>query len=207
MGDALSAPLCRPCGPSLFHVSALSRGCRYRMMWHLSWRADPFARRIADGHYSRQKPGTPQFVPTGSCMVLSALTDTGRAYWVTSWPLAEWVKHEWGGAWICSAFRSEGAGKASEMIRQAVAATRAFYGEPPDRGMVTFVNPKKVRPAAACLRRGFIGPIPIYGQVFRQAGFREVGRTKDKGLIALQLLPKDMPDPEPPLGFQLGLVA
>jgi hypothetical protein len=30
MGDALSAPLCRPYGPSLFHVSALSRGCRYR---------------------------------------------------------------------------------------------------------------------------------------------------------------------------------
>lgn len=140
-------------------------------------------------------------------MVLSALTDTGRAYWVTSWPLAEWVKHEWAGAWMCTAFRNEGAGIASEMVRQAIAATRAFYGDPPPLGMVTFVDPERVRPCAARLKRGVIGPIPIYGQIFRQAGFREVGRTKDRGLIALQLLPEDMPEPEPPLGFQLGLVA
>ncbi len=38
-------------------------------MWHLSDRADPAARVIADRHYSRQKPGTPQFVPPGRCLV------------------------------------------------------------------------------------------------------------------------------------------
>lgn len=32
------------------------------MLWHLSHRADPASAEIADRHYSRQKPGTPQFV-------------------------------------------------------------------------------------------------------------------------------------------------
>lgn len=77
------------------------------MLWQLSHRADPFSADIADRHYSRQKVGSPQFAPAGSCVVFRALTATGRAYWVTSFPFAEWVKHEWAGAWICSAFRNE----------------------------------------------------------------------------------------------------
>ena len=52
--------------------------------WRLSWRADPVVARLADGHYSRQKPGTAQFVPPGSCFVLK--TPDGRAGWVTSAP-------------------------------------------------------------------------------------------------------------------------
>ena len=65
--------------------------------------------------------------------------------------------------------------------------------------MITFVNPKKVKPSAACIRHDVVGPIPVYGQVFRQAGFREVGRTKG-GLIALQLLPEDFPKAVSPSG-------
>lgn len=38
------------------------------MRWCTSNRADPAAARLADRHYNRQKPGTPQFVPTGSCV-------------------------------------------------------------------------------------------------------------------------------------------
>ncbi len=75
-------------------------------------------------HYNRQKVGSPQFAPTGSCLVL--LSDCGRAFWITSAPFAEFVKHAWAGAWVCSAFRNEGAGRASELIRLAVAATRAM---------------------------------------------------------------------------------
>ena len=40
------------------------------MNWRLSHRADPEARVLADRHYNRQKPGTPQFVPPGRCLVL-----------------------------------------------------------------------------------------------------------------------------------------
>lgn len=160
------------------------------MIWELAHRCDKFARDIADRHYNRQSVGADNFVPPGRCLVMKAETVTGIAFWVTSWPFAEYVKHEWRGAWICSAFRNEGAGKASEMIREAVAATRAHYGEPPELGMITFVDRGKVRPYISA------GGKEIFGQSFRQAGFRECGETKG-GLLALQMKPTDMPDSEP----------
>lgn len=126
--------------------------------------------------------------------MFKALTETGRAYWVTSAPFAEWVKHAWAGAWICSAFRNEGAGRASDMIVEAVAATRAHYGTPPDLGMVTFIDRKKVRPIIV---RGQ----EVFGWTFRKAGFAECGETKG-GLLALQLLPEGMPPPEKARGMQ-----
>lgn len=151
--------------------------------WCMSHRADPAAARLADRHYNRQKIGSPQFAPAGSCAVF--LSECARAFWVTSAPLAEWVKHDWAGAWICSAFRSEGAGCASELIRQAVAATRSYYGEPPPLGMVTFLDARKVEPI---ITHG----VPTFGRTWVQAGFRFVGKTKG-GLLAFQLLPADMP--------------
>lgn len=159
------------------------------MRWCLSHRADPAAAQLADRHYNRQKPGTPQFAPTGSCLVL--LTDCGRAFWITSAPFAEYVKHQWAGAWVCSAFRSESAGCASELIRQAVAASRWHYGTPPDFGMVTFIDRSKVRPIMV---RG----VETWGYTYAKAGFRVCGETKG-GLLAMQIVPDDMPEPEPPL--------
>lgn len=158
------------------------------MIWRLSHRADWEARQLADRHYSRQKPGTPGFVPPGRCLVLV----TDGAYWVTSWPFAEYVKHRWAGAWICSAFRKEGPGLASDMIREAVAATRAYFGEPPPLGMVTFVDAAKVRHKR--------DP----GRCFVRAGFVRVGTTQS-GLVALQCRPASMPDPDLALGMQLLL--
>lgn len=161
--------------------------------WRLSFRADPFARLIADRHYNRQKVGAAQFVPPGRCMVLIADTETGPALWVTSWPDPQYVMHEWRGAWLCSAFRNEGAGRSSDLIRHAVAATRAYFGDPPSLGMVTFVDPAQTRPKR--------DP----GHCFIIAGFRPCGFTKG-GLPALQMLPDQMPDPQPAVGFQLGLI-
>lgn len=157
------------------------------MRWHRSHRADPAARVLADRHYNRQKVGSPQFVPPGSCLVL--LSDCGRAFWVTSAPLAQYVKHAWAGAWVCSAFRSEGAGVASELIRDAVAATIAFYGAPPALGMITFVDRSKVKPT-------MVHGKPVWGWTYLRAGFVEAGETKG-GLLALQLHPAAMPPPCP----------
>jgi len=97
--------------------------------WHLSWRADPRALPLADRHYNRQKIGAPQFVPPGACLVL--LTADADALWVTSAPIAEYVQHAWAGAWVCSLFRNEGPVLSSELIREAVAATRARLADPP----------------------------------------------------------------------------
>ena len=157
------------------------------MIWHRSHRADPAARALADRHYNRQKVGSPQFVPPGRCLVL--LSGCERAFWVTSFPFAEYVKHAWAGAWMCSAFRNEGAGVASEMITEAVAATRHFFGEPPPQGMVTFIDQRKVRPVK---RRYKL----VWGLTYLMAGFEPVGFTKS-GLMALQLRPENMPAAAP----------
>ena len=156
------------------------------MIWAISHRADQEARVIADRHYNRQKPGTPQFVPPGRCFVLKQK----RALWVTSWPFAQYVKHAWPGAWINSCFRKQGGAQiASDMIRDAIAATRWHWREIPELGMITFVDADKIRKKASC----------DVGRCYQEAGFHHCGFTK-AGLYAFQLLPEDMPSPEPPLG-------
>jgi hypothetical protein len=149
---------------------------------------------MADAHYSRQKPGTPQFVKPGSCLVLKAK----NALWVTSAPIAIYVKHAWAGTWECSMFRNEGASVGSDLIREAVAATRFYYGEPPALGMVTFVDPAKV---AGFFVRGELR----WGYSFWKAGFRHCGWTQG-GLYAMQLRPENMPAPSVPFDGQLRLV-
>jgi hypothetical protein len=162
------------------------------MNWTLSHKFDRRALPLADRHYNRRKVGSPQFVPPGRAVVL--LTLAADALWVTSWPFAQYVRHAWPGAWVCSAFRNESNHLASELIREALAATRHVFGDPPALGMVTFVDRRKVRG-----KRHF-------GYCYRKAGFEDVGFTKG-GLLALQLLPAAFPAPCPPLGTQLQLGA
>lgn len=152
------------------------------MKWRLSWRADPVGREIADRHYNRQKVGSPQFVPPGGCVVLVA----EGALWVTSTPIAEYVKHEWAGAWVNSTFRNERPDlhRSSDLILEAVAASRFLLGLPPDLGLVTFVDETKTRRKR--------DP----GRCYRRAGFKHVGFTKEDHLWAFQLLPDAMPPPD-----------
>lgn len=158
------------------------------MRWHLSHHADRRACALADRHYSRKTVGAPQMMPPGRKLVL--LNDDATAVWGSSWPFAEYVKHAWAGAWMCTIFRNESPDLSSELIREAVAVTR-WYWEVPILGMITFVEAKKVRSANP-------------GYCFKRAGFRAVGHTKG-GQVALQLHPEDMPMAEMPLGAQLSL--
>jgi hypothetical protein len=159
--------------------------------WRKSFRADKRALPLADRHYNRQKVGSPQFVPPGSCYVL--LTADADALWVTSWPKAEYVQHAWAGAWMNSTFRCERPEEggtlpaSSDLIRMAVGHTLAFWPDPPDLGMVTFVSPKHVPGIKV---RGEV----VYGYSYLKAGFRHVGFTK-AGLWAWQMLPSEMPMP------------
>ena len=158
------------------------------MHWALSHRADPISAAIADRHYSRQTPGSPQFVPPGRCLVLRS----DSALWVTSWPFAEYVKHAWPGAWICSLFRNEGDVLSSLLIREAVAASRWRWPTMPALGMVTFIDRGKTRPKK--------DP----GYCYLMAGFKPCGRTKG-GLYAMQMLPDAMPAAEVPIGQPMSL--
>ena len=116
-------------------------------------------------------------------------TPDGDAVWTTSWPFAEYVRHAWPGAWVNSIFRNEAPHRylSSDLIREAVAATLARWPHPPELGMVTFVDPAKVRSKR--------DP----GYCYLCAGFRRAGETKG-GLVALQLVPDDMPEPCPANG-------
>ena len=149
------------------------------MRWIRSHRADVDVLPLADRHYNRQKIGSRQFAPPGRCLVLK--TVALDAFWITSWPFAQYVKHAWAGAWICSAFRNESEYLSSDLIREAVALTVDEYGPAPGLGMVTFVDTKKIRKKR--------DP----GRCFLRAGFKNCGRTKG-GLIVLQLLPENMPN-------------
>ncbi len=164
------------------------------MRWARSNRADPSAREIADRHYNRQKIGAKQFVPPGRCKVLVIPRE---AFWITSWPFAEYVKHAWAGAWVCSAFRNERRDLhlSSELIREALAATRADW-VPPEMGMITFVDRDKTKtkrdPGYCYLKAGFhvSGTKPCcVGKPGETAG----------GLVALHMGPLDIPAPYAPL--------
>ena len=111
--------------------------------WLLSNRCDPEIKPLADRHYSRQNPNSPNFVPPGRCLVLKSVCRT--AYWVTSWPYAKYTKHAWAGAFVCSAFRNEGDLLSSKLIEMAVAMTKGYWPDIPELGMITFVNTKKVK--------------------------------------------------------------
>lgn len=160
------------------------------MRWAYSHRADPAAREIADRHYNRQKVGAKQFAPPGRCTVLVVPKE---AFWITSWPFAEYVKHAWAGAWVCSAFRNERRDLhlSSELIFEALQATRARW-EPPTEGMITFVDRDKTKPKRdpgyCYLKAGF----HVSGTRACCAG--KPGETAG-GLVALHLGQAQVPAP------------
>lgn len=118
------------------------------------------------------------------------VTPEGDALWVSSWPFAEYTKHEWAGAWVNSTFRNESSHKASELIREALAATRFEWPEVPELGMVTFIDREKVRPTIVRGKQ-------TWGRSYLLAGFKEVGLTKTNRLLAFQILKDAMPEPMP----------
>jgi hypothetical protein len=164
------------------------------VIWELSNRADRECLPIVDAHYSRQKPGTRQFVPPGRCIVLKARhRGEVKAVWVTSWPMAQYVAHAWPTAWNNSVFCNVGQPHllSSDLITEAVAMTRAIApnlpswlgGLPPAAGIITMVDAAKVRPKVHV------------GRCYIAAGWRHVGFTKAEGHWVFQQLPHEMPEP------------
>lgn len=158
-------------------------------IWRITNRGDQLARAIADRHYSRVRKGSRGFVQPGACLVM--VTPNYDALWITSWP--KFTQHRWRGAWINSMFRNESDYLSSDLIRWAVAATRAVMGEPPDLGMVTFIDDEAIRWKT--------DP----GFCFKMAGFRFDGVCQS-GVWALKLPVEKMPVACGPVGWQERLV-
>tara|TARA_R110000824_G_scaffold62147_3_gene164797 strand:- start:234 stop:755 length:522 start_codon:yes stop_codon:yes gene_type:complete len=161
------------------------------MNWRLSHRFDPAACAIADRHYNRQTIGSPQCAPPGACVVLLGVGDAAPALWISS--LQKFQMHAWPGTWNCSAFRNEGKVLSSTLILEAMAVTRSIWGEPPEAGMITFINAAKIRKKR--------DP----GRCYRKAGFFPDGYTQERNLLCLRLAGKDMPPAELPIGATMSM--
>lgn len=161
------------------------------MRWAMSHRFDQRAVAVADRHYSRQKPGTSQFMPPGRALVF-ILHGVEVAVWGST--LQKHVLHQWPQAWVNSFFRNESSQLSSELIIEAEAATRFAWGDPPLFGFITFVDPTKVRSKR--------DP----GYCYLAAGWRRIGETRT-GLHVLQRRPEDAPVARPAIGYQLRLGA
>lgn len=121
------------------------------------------------------------------------------ALWVTSWQ--EHVLHAWAPCWQNALFRNESEHLASELITEAVAATRAHWPhEPvPEYGMITFVDADAVRSSNP-------------GYCYQHAGFAKVGVTNPErghgrpSLLVYQLTPEAMPESELAHGMTYDLL-
>jgi|SRR5882762_3277980 len=92
---------------------------------------------LADKHYSRQKPGTNQFMPPGKTMILrSAAGDI-----VFGW-LWQQKRDDMQAGYNCSIFRNESSRLSSEIIVEAENKVVADWGS--NRGF-TYVNPEGIR--------------------------------------------------------------
>lgn len=152
--------------------------------WRLADRYDRGGARLADRHYSRQTHGSPQFVPPGKLLVLRA----EGAVWATV--MQKHVKHAWPGAWNCTIFRNENrALLSSGLVREACAITRWKFGDTAP-GMITFVDPAKVRHKR--------DP----GRCFLRAGFRHIATIIKSRLHVLWLALEDFPAALAPIGAQ-----
>jgi len=137
--------------------------------WRLSSSSDPAALAVVDGtgindgngpHYSRRSPGSRTFTGVGREIVL--MSKCGRAVWAvvqqrtpsrvgsggsrgragTADTSAQWV-------WRNMIFRNLGAGRSSDLIREATEATYALwqwrYGEMPPVPLRTEVDVRRIR--------------------------------------------------------------
>lgn len=112
------------------------------MRWQRVTKFDPRAAALADRHYSRRTPGSPQFMPPGRTLVF--LTVDGRAVWGTHWPQAH-LSLDGLDAWRCSIFRNEGPHLSSDLIREAMELTAEAWSTRPRDGWLTFVRTDRVR--------------------------------------------------------------
>lgn len=119
----------------------------------ISWRKvtkfDAAAVRLADGHYSRRKPGSPQFMPPGQTIVMLTPGDTAVFGWWRPDPRSGIRAMNGLDGWTCSIFRRTPLclWRASELILDAeTELARAGHGCGPD-GMLTYVWDAKVASA------------------------------------------------------------
>lgn len=114
--------------------------------WARVTKFDPIACAMADRHYSRQTPGSGQFMPPGQTLVLLTRCRRGLWGWYRPHPDSGVRRLDGLDGWFCSIFRNEGAGRSSDLI---LAAERVLLATHPDDcgpdGLLTYVAPERIK--------------------------------------------------------------
>lgn len=133
--------------------------------WLITDKGDQDARRLADGHYSRQTIGAPQFTRNGQNLVF--ITSDLKACWVTFRPTpGKAVRQDGLDAWECALFRNTGPLLSSWLILEAVQLSVSLWGVLPKDGLITYVKPAAVKS---------VNP----GCCFKKAGWKKAGVSSD----------------------------
>jgi hypothetical protein len=125
-------------------------------LWRVSHKYDRDGARLADGHYSRRKVGSPQFMPPGETVVL--VRDGAVFGWWRPAPSSGLRAMNGLDGWTCSIFRNVSDVLSSELIlaaeRELVRAQKQDPACGPD-GLLTYVLDAKVRSAnpGFCFKR------------------------------------------------------
>jgi hypothetical protein len=143
------------------------------LIWRRVTKFDPRAAALADRHYSRRTPGSPQFMPPGQTVIL--LGDPGPAVfgWWRPDPKAGIIPMNGLDGWTCTIFRNETQEQSSVLILMAEAWLKALDVSCGPDGLITYVWDRKVKS---------VNP----GYCFKKAGWRVTGRSADGKKTLLQ---------------------
>lgn len=141
--------------------------------WVRVKKADPVAALIADGHYSRRTPGSPQFMPPGQTLVLLGRDFSAVFGWWRPHPRSGVRAMNGMDGWTCTIFRRVDGPLASDLVLDAEGALRSQVGDCGPDGLLTYVWPAKVRSRNP-------------GFCFRVAGWRHEGQSADGRKILLR---------------------
>jgi hypothetical protein len=148
------------------------------MIWTRAHKATPECAALADRHYSRRKVGSPQFMPPGQTIVLSA---PGAVFgWWRPAPSSGIVAMNGLDSWTCSIFRNESSVLSSTMILEA----ERFVTECGPDGLLTYVWDAKIRSSNP-------------GACFKAAGWRRIGKSADGKKTLLWKAPTWIPKTSP----------
>lgn len=158
-------------------------------VWLRSHKYDPIGAALADGHYSRRKIGSPQFMPPGETLVLVSPDGASVFGWWRPDPRSGIKGMNGLDGWTCTIFRRTGGTRASDAILAAESELVAYATERwsgtafpvcgPD-GLLSYVWKKKVRSSNP-------------GFCFKCAGWR-AHPTKPKSTKGKLLLWKPWPE-------------
>lgn len=143
--------------------------------WTRTGKFDRACALLADGHYSRRTPGSPQFMPPGETVILRTPGD-GEPTAIFGW----WRPHPDSGikamngldGWTCTIFRNVGPVLSSDLILDAEIALYSLGVTCGPSGLITYVFDRKVQTFDQPGRNAS-------GWCFRKAGYRPAGRSAD----------------------------